>query len=600
MDKVGAPHINGKFLYYAFIAGGNRILQNQVELNRINVFPVDDKDTGTNLASTIRSVIDTIKPHKSFETMVNKIADASLLGARGNSGVIFAQFLHGVSRETRNKATITLPELAESIRNSIPYIYEAIARPVEGTMLTVIKEWSDFLHSKKDAIHNFEKIIIDSMAILEKSLAGTTEKLKELNKSGFVDAGAKGFVLFIKGIIDFVKNRNIRNLVTEQEPGISLIHSEEITTGEIKNRYCTEAVLREMTIGRKELQSFLNDRGDSVVVAGSESICRMHVHTNQPAELFHELKDSGIITYQKVDDMVRQQESAFRRKWNIALVTDSTCDLPRDIIDHYQVNLVPINLNFGDSHYLDKVTIQPDQFYDLLQSHEQFPVTSQINEQSFTNLYSQLASHYDAVIAIHLTGRFSGTYANSVKAGKRITSEFGKPVYVIDSKTLSGALGLLVLKAAQQIEKGIPAERIAQSISDEVSRSKIFVSVRNLKYMIKGGRVSKPKGLLASALGLNPVISMDEDGKSILFGKTFSQAASLDKIYRHIKKLIARDDIWNYIILHANNAAGADEALQEMKKITGLQPVSVVNISPVIGMHAGNGAIAVSIMFNGK
>ena len=108
--------INGKFLYYAFMAGGNQILKNQVEINRINVFPVNDKDTGTNMASTVRSIMDNIKPHKSYKTTVNNIADAALIGARGNSGVIFAQFLHGVSRETSNKNAITLAEFAESIK----------------------------------------------------------------------------------------------------------------------------------------------------------------------------------------------------------------------------------------------------------------------------------------------------------------------------------------------------------------------------------------------------------------------------------------------------------------------------------------------------
>jgi DegV family protein with EDD domain len=296
--------------------------------------------------------------------------------------------------------------------------------------------------------------------------------------------------------------------------------------------------------------------------------------------------------------MVRQQETVLKRKWNIALVTDSTCDLSQELIDFYQINVVPINLNFGDNHYLDKVTIQPDQFYKLLATNVEFPKTSQINEQVFTNLYSHLASHYDAIIAIHLTNQFSGTYGNSVKAGQRISKEFNKPVHVIDSKNISGALGLLVLKAARNIEKGMSLESTVKSIERDVHNSKIFVSVRDLKYMIKGGRVSKPKGLMASALGLNPVISMDENGKSLLFGKTFSQTASLNKIYKHIRKISAGKTVWNYIILHANNADGAREAEHNMIQMTGKKPVSVVNISPVIGMHAGNGAIAVSLIFN--
>ncbi len=598
MHQMETPFINGKFLYYAFVAGGNQILKNQVELNRINIFPVDDKDTGTNLASTIRSVIDNIKPHKSYKTTVSNIADAALIGARGNSGVIFAQFLHGLNRETLNKPIITLTEFVDSVKKSIPYIYEAIANPVEGTMLTVIKDWSDFLNSKQDANHDCKNVIFDSRAVLEKSLAETTIKLKALNKSGFVDAGAKGFVLFIEGIIGFIKNRNIRSLVVPSYENISLIHSNGITEEEITYRFCTEAIIKNVTLNKSELQNILRKSGDSVVVAGSESICRIHVHTNKPAELFHHLKETGTVTFQKVEDMVRQQEAVIHRKWDIALVTDSTCDLSQELIDFYQINMVPINLNFGNNHYLDKVTIQPNQFYNMLETEAKFPTTSQINEQTFTNLYSHLASHYDAIIAVHLTSQFSGTYSNSVKAGKRISKEFNKPVYVVDSKNLSGALGLLVLKTAKNIEAGESVESIVQTLKKDVLQSKIFVSVRDLKFMIKGGRVSKPKGIIASVLGLNPVISMDENGKSLLFGKTFSQQASLNKIFKHIERIGRGKILWNYIILHAQNSDGAQQVEDKMLEITGKRPVSVVNISPVIGMHAGNGAIAISLLFN--
>ncbi|MBE0679526.1 MAG: DegV family protein, partial [Bacteroidales bacterium] len=201
-------------------------------------------------------------------------------------------------------------------------------------------------------------------------------------------------------------------------------------------------------------------------------------------------------------------------------------------------------------------------------------------------------------IALHLSGQFSGTYANSVKAGKRISTEFNKKVHVIDSKNLSGALGLLVLRTARRIEAGETIESIMKSIEDDVIQSKIFVSVRDLKYLIKGGRVSKPKGMIASALGLNPVISVDENGKSILFGKTFSQEASLNKIYGHIQKISAGKTVWNYIIMHAHNPEGAEKAEAKMNEITGFKPVSTVDISPAIGIHAGNGAVAISLLFN--
>jgi DegV family protein with EDD domain len=598
MNGAEEQTINGKYLYYGFISGSVSILENQLELNRINVFPVSDKDTGSNLASTIRSVIDNITPHKSYKTTLENIANAALIGARGNSGVIFAQFLYGLSNETENRDNITLKEFVESVKKSIPYIYEATLNPVEGTMLTVIREWSDYLSSKKDVLQDFRRLIVDSIAVLEKSLADTTSKLKELNQHGFVDAGAKGFVVFIKGVVEFILNGNIRKLSVDNSDAISLVHSDEVINEEIPYRYCTEALIRNLQTDTSSLKRLLSENGDSVVVAGSDRSCRIHVHTNHPADLFHKLRDSGTITFQKVDDMVRQQEMAGRRKWKIALLTDSTCDLSQEIIDYYQINVVPINLNFGERHYLDKVTIQPEQFYDLLETEAEFPKTSQINESAFTNIYSQLASHYDAVISIHLTGQFSGTYANSVKAAKRIEKEFNKPIYVVDSRNLSGALGLLVLKAAEDIESGRTPEAIVESLESDISRAKIFVSVKDLKYMIKGGRVSKPAGIIAGLLRINPVISMKEDGKSYLFGNSFSQKGSLQKTYRHIEKISRNNTIWNYIILHAHNPSGAEAAVIRMKEITGKEPVSVVDISPVIGMHAGNGSIAISLLLN--
>ncbi len=596
MKNSNILEIDGRSLYYAFIAGGNKILENQAEINRINVFPVKDNDTGTNLASTIRSVMDSINPEKSYKNTIDNIAEAALVGARGNSGVIFAQFLFGISKETKSKRCITVPEFAISIKKSIPYMYEAIANPVEGTMLTVIKEWSDYIFSKQSVIKDFKRILVSSLEVLHQSLVNTTSKLKVLEKNKLVDAGAKGFVFFMEGIIDFIKNNNIRKMVSLSNENISLIHSDNSLNEDINHRYCTEALLRNLSLKNLDLQKLLVENGDSVVVAGSDSLCRIHVHTNHPASLFNTLKNYGTITYQKVDDMVRQNEYINHRKWNIALVTDSACDLSQELIDYYQINMLPLNIHWEGNYYLDKVTMQPDQLYDLLDSSDELPKTSQINERTFTNLYSQLASHYDAIIAVHLTQQFSGTYLNSLKAAERISCEFKKPVYVIDSRNLSGAQGLLVLKVAKAIEAGMPIQDIVKAAETWIHNLKIFVSVKDLKYMIKGGRVSKNKGFVATLLGINPVVSMDSEGKAMLFGQTFGQTANINKVISHIRTLTKQQQVWNYIVLHAHNREGADVYINRMYALTGKQPVSVVDISPVIGMNAGIGSIAVSLL----
>jgi DegV family protein with EDD domain len=504
--------------------------------------------------------------------------------------------MYGLSNETGNHRTITINQFAESIKNSVPYVYEAVANPVEGTMLTVIKDWADFIYENR-LTHDFNQLLIKSKAVLEKSLYETKAKLAALAKANVVDAGAKGFVLFIEGIIEFIINSDLRHLLKSKTEIVLFAGIDDHTSEEITHRYCTEAIIKNINIDSHKLNEVLKTFGDSLVVAGSDKTKRIHIHTDNPADLFYNLKDYGTITFQKADDMVRQSEAVYNRKWKIALVTDSTCDLSSELIDHYQVNMLPININFGNNHYLDKVTIHPEQFYKLLDSSKEFPKTAQVNEKSFVNLYSHLASHYDSVIAIHLTDKFSGTFFSSQKAAQAISKEFNKPISVINSKNLSGALGLMVLRVAQAIEAGHSHDEIVEMTEKWIADTKIYVSVKTLKYMVRGGRLSHFKGFVARLLNVNPIVSMDENGKALAFGKTYSQKSNMEKVMEHIKSISSNRPIWNYIVLHANNDEGAQWYADKMRLLTGKEPTSVVNISPVIGANAGVGAASVAFMF---
>lgn len=598
MNSSATTEIDGRRLYYMFVAGAKKIIENQIKLNKINVFPVNDGDTGSNMASTIRAVIDSVKPSRSYKLTLDLIADSTLVNARGNSGIIFAQFIHGVSTETAELEKISIQQFAESIKKSVSYVYEAVANPVEGTMLTIIKEWADFVYRNKNNFKDFNQIFLHSKKILDKALLETKAKLQVLKTANVVDAGANAFVFFIEGMIEFIQSKNIRALVVSKEEIHAFQNAEVHISDDIQFRYCTEAIIKNLSLNHKPLTKILQDYGDSVVVAGAEKTSRIHVHTNDPAKLFNQLQDYGTITFQKAEDMIRQNESVGKRKWNIALVTDSACDLSVDLIDNYQINMLPINIYFGDNHYLDKVTIQAEQFYNRINQKGDYPKTAQINEIAFSNLYSHLASHYDAVIAVHLTEKFSGTYFNSQKAAEKVSKEFGKPITVIDSKNVSGAIGLIVLRIAEAIEKGDSYSEIIENAEKWVSDSRIFVSVRTLKYMVRGGRVSPLKGLLAKIMNVNPIVSMDEKGASMIFGKSYNQKSNMIKVMNHIREVSANKEIWNYVILHADNLEAAHWYETQMKSLTGKDPVSFVEISPVIGANAGIGAASVAFMYN--
>ena len=590
--------LDGRNLYYAFIAGARKVIENQVELNRINIFPVNDGDTGTNLAATIRSVMESIHPHRSYKITADRIAEATLLNARGNSGIIFAQFFYGLSSETGEFRSITLKQFAESLTKSVSYVYGAVAKPVEGTMLTVIRDFADYIYNSRNKFSDFNHMLTSAYEILKKSLLETKSKLAILGKNNVVDAGAKGFVLFFEGIMEFIKTRNIRELISSKPVTAPFQKNEEAITEKMNFRYCTEALIKECLMDREILIKTLEEYGDSVVVAGSDKLRRIHLHTNVPSELFDNLRKAGTITFQKADDMIRHYQTANERKWKIALVTDSTCDMSQELIDNYQINVLPININFGENHYLDKVTLQPEQFYNLLSETNDHPRTSQINENTFVNLYSHLASHYDSVIAIHLSDQLSGTFFSSQKAAGKISAEFNKPITVLNSRNLSGSLGLIMLRAAQAIESGLSHDEIVSLAEKWIKNTRIFVSVKNLKYMVRGGRVSAAKGLIARILNINPIVSLDETGKAVLFDKTFSQKANMEKVMSHVRKINNSKTIWNYIVLHANNKKSADWFSEKMEKLTSKKPVSVVNISPVIGANAGAGAASIALLYD--
>lgn len=586
--------IGGHFYYNIFLAGANKILENQRLLNAINVFPVPDADTGTNLAATLRAVIDQVKPSDSFKHTADAIAIAALNGARGNSGVIFAQFLYGVSNEAGEDHQVSIDRFADIVIRSVRYVYEAVAEPVEGTMLTVIRLWAEFIHARKETFDDFLKLMSSAFEFAQNALADTTQKLKALSLANVVDAGAKGFVLFLEGLLEGMTSKNKAGHLSlaslEVIPAINLPHDH------ITFRYCTEALLRAEQIDKIQLKKDIEGLGDSLVLAGSGRALRVHIHTDQPHILFEKLSAYGALSYQKADDMVRQNQVMTARKWNIALVTDSTCDLPAEILEHYQIHVVPLNIHFGESQYLDRLTIQPARFFDLIETEKSFPTTSQPNEQSFLNLYSHLASHYDSVIAVHLSGKFSGTLRNSISAAERISAELNRKISVLDSMHVSGSLGLQVLRIARAIEEGKDHSEIVSSFGEWRAKSKIYVSVKDLKNMVRGGRVSPMKGLIARLMNVKPIVSMDEQGGSALFDKAFSQKANMKKVMRHVEGFLKNGKVWNYLILHAEAEDTAGWFHREMTILTGKEPLAVVNISPVIGLSAGKGTAAVAIM----
>jgi len=586
-------YLDGYRLYYAVLVGGNSVIEDQNYLNKINVFPVPDSDTGTNLASTMRSIAEGAVLARPFSKTLCSIADAALSGARGNSGLIFAQFLYGINEETKDKKKVSTQAFGEAVKKAIHHAYKSIVSPVEGTMITVMKDWAEAVYLQRIKKTDFAELLFDSLQVAKKSLKETPLKLAVLAKAGVVDAGAKGFVDFLEGITNFIRKGRLKNITKPKiiwEESDFPIHTAKELVG---YRYCSEALIigKDMDLDRirEEIQPF----GNSAIVAGSHEKARIHIHTDHPADLFFRLKNYGSITQIKADDMLKQHEASFKRKSKIALVTDSSCDLPQSIIDDFQIHVIPFSLSFGDSLFLDKITITPEQFYTLLETHKEFPKSSQPSPKTIQSLFSFLASHYESIIVAHISDKLSGAFKLSKEAASVIKE---KKVSMVDSRHLSASLGLIVLRIAEAIKEGKKHDDIVEFAEDWIAKTKIFVDIQTLEYMVRGGRVSPMKGFLAKILHLKPIISLDEEGKAKASGKSFSRTGNMKKILRLSENFIQKGQLWNYSIVHAQNLKRARMYAEELEKRLQKKPAYIVDISPVIGVHNGIGAVGIALM----
>jgi len=290
-----------------------------------------------------------------------------------------------------------------------------------------------------------------------------------------------------------------------------------------------------------------------------------------------------------------QNISAHKKHPPIALVTDSIADIPETILDKYNIHILPISIFFGNKEFLDKITITPEKFHEMIEKSTSFPTSSQPSIKTAENLLLFLCSYYKSVIALMVSGKISGTW-NSVYQAAQKLQENGCEITVIDSKQNSGAQGLLVQKAAELINSGLTHAEIIEKIYQLIPKTKIMVSVANFKYMVQSGRVSPFKGYLAKILNLKPIITLDEEGKGVAFARAFSRKANFNKIINIIKENHQKNPVTRYCIVHSQASLLAEQYRKSLLKILQKEPQYIEEVSSVVAMASGKSAVAVCIM----
>ena len=305
-------YIEGKMLRDMFVSGANN-LQNHKELvDKLNVFPVPDGDTGTNMSLTISYAMKELATveNDSITEIGKSLSKGSLMGARGNSGVILSQIIRGFSKSIEGKEQISTEDLAKAFKNGSDTAYKAVIKPIEGTILTVVRESGEYAikaAKKEKGLLKFLEMVIDEA---NKSLERTPELLKNLKEAGVVDSGGKGLVLIYEGMYEALKGNPIKakdlndsNVSEVKQAGTS------INTEDIKFCYCTEFILESNSISDTEIRDIMLKYGDSLAVVGDEGIIKVHVHTNDPGLVLQDALKHGQLVTIKIENMKLQHEN---------------------------------------------------------------------------------------------------------------------------------------------------------------------------------------------------------------------------------------------------------------------------------------------------
>jgi DegV family protein with EDD domain len=599
-------YLDGPRLSRGLLAGIARVTADAEHLNRINVFPVPDGDTGTNLAVTLGAVRNVLIGHRDRHAgkLLERVADAALDGARGNSGAILAQFFHGLCDASLDHRLLTTSQFVAGVTRGSEYAHDALTEPRAGTILTVIQDFAAELAARLAAGgQDFATLLEDGLRRAQRSLAATTGQLEALRRAGVVDAGAQGFVDLLEGVTDFVRGgslhirRDARGPVADgQETGVSAPPGAFLESGHpgTGHRWCTECLVRGAALDHRRLREALAGLGSSLVIAGGKTRVRVHIHADDPQAVFEAAARFGAVEGQKADDMRSQQDAARAGARTVAVVTDSAADLPEELLTALDIHVVPARIHFGPQSYLDKVSLDTAEFYRMMAASAVHPTTSQPPPGDFRRLYQILGSHHAGIVSVHIAGWASGTLQAATSAADRAGTRV--PVLAIDSRNASTGQGLIVLRAAELAAAGRSVDEIALALDGAIARTRTWALLGSLDHAVRGGRVAPSKRLLARWLRLEPILATFPDGRIATAGVLLGRHQRVRRFARWVARRAGPAATLRLAVGHANAPEAAAQLLAELQvQLPGIETAFVTEIGTALGVHGGPGTLVVSL-----
>ena len=578
--------------HQALLSGAGGVINKREELNRINGFPVPDRDTGNNLAYMMQHLRQQLPPAASFDALLTKLTELSLMAARGSSGAIFSQYFSGF-REALAQAkegiagALSLQGLFTMFAEGYASAYRSLQQPREGTILSAMYSFKEGFQQTLAKSLGLEDASRTALHFLQEAVEQSITILPEQRALRAPDAGAMAFYYFAEAFLLSLLGKAQR----EEPLAITIpdLPPEENLRSETESpafRFCTEALveLSDNTEVSEQLKDSLMALGDSLVVSSAGRLARIHLHTNQPAQAIDLVESLGRLMEVKADDMGMQQALAQAHPGQIALVTDSIADVPEELLGPH-VYVLPLHLMADGVSYQDKRSIS----FDRVRRLSGRLTSSQLNLAELRRFLDPITAAYEQVLILTVSSKMSGIHA---RCQEYLAQQPQADIRLVDSRVNSGAQGLLALHAARRLQQGAGLQEVADELEGLRERTKIYVSLPNLKAMVASGRLNRRIGKLLMATRFLPLVTINREGEGTITGISFSRKRS-DRL---LMNKLTKGRVQSYAVVHVNDEQRALAAARLIRGKIGMEPEYVCDISAIVANFSGESSYAVALI----
>lgn len=590
MEKLSAADIKRMFISaYLEVKGGRE------RINKINVFPVPDQDTGNNLTRTLKGMHDAISNHSyaTVHDLRGDLLDGTLTNASGNVGIIMTSFINGFLAPMP-RDNVTALHLETGMKEGSVQAYAAIQEPKKGTILDVIQASADSFTltapGEKDISICFERAITAA----QKALKETTEKMEIYKKVSVVDAGAYGFTLFLEGLLKGLRNTELV-IGEENQP----VQKTKTFIQILSNRYEVVSLVGNPTKKRAEILALLSSLGDSIDIVEANGKVKIHIHTDYPDEVSDHISALGEVIQMRTYDMTRGPEEYGREgKSSIGLVVDGAASLSLPLAAELDAAIVNFQTNWEESEKHPQA--QGKNVYEkmrIIRSTEAgygWPRTSQPSPNEYRKAYLDQLKKYREVLCIALSSQVSGAYNSALQARKLLPPADQARVYIPDFRQGIGGQGILAIEANRLIGMGMDMEGIVRKLMQLAPEIRITGLVTTTEWLVEGGRIPRSLGKVMSFLQLffiQPVFQIRR-GRVGLKGFQFGRNILSRRLYHTLEKEASSRKL-RLVINHAD----APEEVARFKKLMNGIPHEILYegvLPPVLGIHTGPDSLIIS------